>query len=261
LPPLDAFAAAQVRDEYDDDGASPVVRRQVQIRLSDVTGVLDAPRRQDLISVIVCDYAMPGMDGLEFFAQLGDPDIRRVLLTALCDEQRAVQAFNRGLIHQFVHKADAAGPRGLEAVLGAQVREFFRSRSAHLAAALALGPGGRLLAHHALGPLLERTLHRAGLREFSFAIAPPGFRLRGPDAEAHLLLADAAAFEHAERVVTEIDAPASLLAALRARSVLPTGRDGAPIYEAADDWPSNAVAPQIEAGAGSAPLFWALLAG
>jgi CheY-like chemotaxis protein len=257
LPALDAFAAARVRDEFDDDGPLPVVRRQVEIELAAVTGVLDAPARHELISVIVCDYAMPVMDGLEFFGRSAEPNTRRVLLTALCDEHRAVQAFNRGAIHHFVHKADAAGPRGLEAMLGEQARAFFRAHTSHLAAALALGPAGRLLVHPALPRLLQDVMQAGGHREYSFSAAPLGFRLGGGARPASLVLADAGTYARTLRVVGEVEAPQALATALRARTILPVGRDGAPIYDAGDAWAAHAIVPQVADGA--EPLHWAVI--
>ena len=47
---------------------------------------------------------MPGMDGLQALAELGDWPGSRVLLTGQADEQVAVRAFNRGLIDQFIPK-------------------------------------------------------------------------------------------------------------------------------------------------------------
>jgi len=261
-PQIDAFGAARVTDELEetvaDGGAgAPVVRRRVEIRVSDVSALLDAPRRGELVSTIFCDYAMPGLDGLAFFERLADVQIRRVLLTAICDERRAVQAFNRGLIHQFVQKADPSGPQGLESVLADQMRAFFRARTTHLAAALALGDSGRLLQHPALEGLLARLVDGRRWNAFAFSVAPPGYRLAGPGGEARLLLADAGMFEHAARVVAEIEGPEDLRAALRARTWMPTGRNGLPLYEAAEEWRDWAVAPAIEAAA--EPLYWAVV--
>lgn len=56
------------------------------------------------ISVIVIDYAMPEMNGLEFCKQLQNSAFKFILLTGEADEKLAVKAFNEGLIHQFIRK-------------------------------------------------------------------------------------------------------------------------------------------------------------
>lgn len=57
-------------------------------------------------SVVVIDYSMPSMNGLEFCASLTNPFIKRILLTGQADTDLAVQAFNAGLIDQFISKKD-----------------------------------------------------------------------------------------------------------------------------------------------------------
>ena len=57
-------------------------------------------------SVVVVDYSMPSMSGLEFCASLTNPYIKRILLTGQADTELAVQAFNAGLIDQFISKKD-----------------------------------------------------------------------------------------------------------------------------------------------------------
>ncbi len=62
------------------------------------------PQRHQLGKTCVIDYAMPGTNGLDVLETLIDWPGSRVLLTGQADEQVAVQAFNRGLIDQFVPK-------------------------------------------------------------------------------------------------------------------------------------------------------------
>lgn len=60
--------------------------------------------RYALTRICVVDYSMPGMDGLQALGELVDWPGARVLLTGQADEQVAVNAFNRGLIDQFIAK-------------------------------------------------------------------------------------------------------------------------------------------------------------
>ena len=63
--------------------------------------------RYQLAQVCVVDYAMPGTDGLKVLTTLLDWPGARVLLTGQADEQVAIQAFNSGLIDQFIPKQTA----------------------------------------------------------------------------------------------------------------------------------------------------------
>lgn len=59
------------------------------------------------ISVIVLDYVMPGMSGLEFARWIKRVDnnlIKILMLTGEADEQLAVEAFNEGIINRFIKK-------------------------------------------------------------------------------------------------------------------------------------------------------------
>jgi len=60
--------------------------------------------RFEFTRVLVVDYSMPGMDGLQVLDELAEWHGARMLLTGQADEQVAVKAFNRGLIEQFVPK-------------------------------------------------------------------------------------------------------------------------------------------------------------
>ncbi len=66
------------------------------------------PDRHALTHVGVSDHMMPGVSGLELFGQLrsGWPGAR-VLLTGQADERVAVEAFNHGLIDQYIAKQSA----------------------------------------------------------------------------------------------------------------------------------------------------------
>lgn len=69
------------------------------------------PARYQLVQTCVIDYAMPGTDGLKVLNTLLDWPGARILLTGQADDQIAIQAFNGGLIDQFIAKQapDIAG--------------------------------------------------------------------------------------------------------------------------------------------------------
>ena len=58
------------------------------------------------VSVIVSDYMMPGMNGIEFLqlAKMAHPEAVRILLTAHGDMSVAMDAINKGEVYKFVTK-------------------------------------------------------------------------------------------------------------------------------------------------------------
>ena len=65
-------------------------------------------------AVIVSDYFMPGMNGIEFLCQVKerDPDTVRMMLTGSADMSTAIQAVNEGNIFQFHPKPCPANTLG-----------------------------------------------------------------------------------------------------------------------------------------------------
>lgn len=61
--------------------------------------------RFHLTSVLIVDYAMPGLSGLELIKKLSAWPGRRILLTGEADAQVAISAFNAGLIQKFIPKS------------------------------------------------------------------------------------------------------------------------------------------------------------
>ncbi|WP_436770591.1 FAD-dependent oxidoreductase [Yinghuangia sp. YIM S09857] len=93
----------------DDPGVSRAVARDLRrryggsyriVRAESAATALDALRelklRGDLVAVLLADYRMPQMNGIEFLEQAADiyPSARRVLLTAYADTNAAIDAIN-----------------------------------------------------------------------------------------------------------------------------------------------------------------------
>ncbi len=77
----------------------------VDIALGGAQG-LEQMAREGPFAVIISDYQMPGMNGLEFLRQVREqaPDAVRVLLTGQADMEGAIAAVNEGHLFQFLLK-------------------------------------------------------------------------------------------------------------------------------------------------------------
>ncbi|CDZ77924.1 response regulator FixJ [Legionella massiliensis] len=92
--------------EYTEAKNCPLTNHTVNLDLTAIHAEIYNPRRFEEISVVVVDYAMPGMDGLEFCRRIENTNIKKILLTGQADEKLAIEAFNQGLIHRYIQKSD-----------------------------------------------------------------------------------------------------------------------------------------------------------
>lgn len=60
--------------------------------------------RTNTISVVIVDYSMPQMDGIEFCKKLAHLPILKIMLTGHADFRLAIDAFNNGIIDRFLVK-------------------------------------------------------------------------------------------------------------------------------------------------------------
>ena len=74
-------------------------------RYTDPVQALDQ-LRQDSVDLIIADYQMPSMDGIEFLAQVKNlqPEVTRILLTGYADKESAIRAINQANLFQYIQK-------------------------------------------------------------------------------------------------------------------------------------------------------------
>lgn len=78
--------------------------RDFDIDVQKIRAAMYHPERFNQIAVVIVDYAMPRLNGVEFFQTLQDMPFKKVLLTGEANEKIAVEAFNQGIIDQFIRK-------------------------------------------------------------------------------------------------------------------------------------------------------------
>lgn len=112
------------------------------------------------ISTIIVDYDMPGMNGLEMCRQITSPHIQKIMLTGAATTDIAVDAFNEGIIDQFIQKDDPDVFSKLQnAVISAQ-EKYFESNTLELMHQLQSEcPEIAILQDHAFVELFEKITH------------------------------------------------------------------------------------------------------
>jgi CheY-like chemotaxis protein len=81
-------------------------KRNLEIDLTKIHEEIYNTKHSEQVAVIIVDYAMPGMTGIEFCKEVRGLPMKKMLLTGEADHTVAVAAFNDGLIDRFLLKSD-----------------------------------------------------------------------------------------------------------------------------------------------------------
>lgn len=211
-------------------------------------------------SVLVIDYSMPQMNGLEFCEAVSDLPCKKILFTGTADEKIAVSAFNRGLIDRYIKKSDAAALDTLELEIAALQRSYFDDKSETLRE-LVLLHHYHFLGDPALATLVQHLKTTMGFVEHYIFPNPTGILFLDKLGKGKLMMIETEQGLYAQyEIARDSDAPPSLLDALLARRVLPffSGANGDGMYsrQVGDGWHRYCAAPQVCQGRET--YYWAL---
>jgi CheY-like chemotaxis protein len=214
--PEQFFSVYQHREEHSFD------HHVIDLNIARIHREVFNDRRFERYSVVVVDYDMPEIDGLEFCRRLGRCSaVRKVLLTGKADEKVAVQAFNEGIIHRFVLKQDPKATTLLQELIREMQEDYFKNIERMMEDALNIGP-----LHFLRDPFFAEVFRKicADLKivEFYLCSSPDGILLLDGDGTVTLLLIcnDEAMRMHYE-VAFDNAAPAALLDELIKGNVVP----------------------------------------
>jgi CheY-like chemotaxis protein len=197
-------------------------------------------------SVLVVDYSMPQMNGIEFCEALCDVPCKKILLTGTADESIAVDAFNRGLIHRYIRKSSDDSLDRLGADILALQRDYFRWPSESLKGLLALHEHG-FVTDPAIEALVEDVRKRFHIVEHYLYPNPAGVLMYDGRGKGYLMILETErSMDSHYEVARDNDAPNSLLTALAERQVIPHfgGGDGMYSPGIGEGWRSYAQSAQ-----------------
>ena len=167
-------------------------------------------------SVLVVDYAMPSINGLQFCEALKDSHIRRAMLTGVADEKLAVQAFNAGLIHRFIPKQKDDPILSVHRFVEELVQEYFNQYTVRLKSALAIDPPA-FLTDPAVAGWVRELMSAHDLVEYYLVGDPPGFLMLKSNGQIwRLAILSPAEVAGQARLAGEFGAPQHLVNALAA---------------------------------------------
>lgn len=85
------------------------------------------------VSVLIIDYYMEGVNGIDVCKKLANHPAKKILLTGGLDTEKiAIEAFNNGIIHRFINKADFNFPNQLRQAIAVLQEAFFQDLTSKL---------------------------------------------------------------------------------------------------------------------------------
>ena len=209
-------------------------------------------------SVLVVDYSMPQMNGVQLCEALRHLPCKKILFTGVADEKVAVDAFNRGLIDRYIKKSDDDALDKLETEIIALQREYFAARTDPLRDMLTLH-NYSFVGDPAFAALVSALLREHAIVEHYVYSNPAGILMYDADGQAQLMVVETETSMNSHyEVACDNDAPQSLLTALRERCIIPWFREGDGMYSQAfaSGWHKYIAPAQVCRGAQN--YYWAL---
>lgn len=78
----------------------------MDIDLNEIRCLLNEEKKFEDIGVLIVDYHMPELTGIELFQKIAHLPIKKILLTGDSDLHKAIDAFNQGIINSYLRKDD-----------------------------------------------------------------------------------------------------------------------------------------------------------
>ncbi len=190
----------------------------VTLRLSEIAAISEAPDHSDKISVVVVDYAMPEMTGVEFCRAVADCKVKRLLLTGKAGLELAVDAFNEGLIESFVLKGAADVGSKIEREVRRLQNLFFKDVAAPITSIKNLHDF-EFFRDKDFCRLFDRLKNELKISEYFLSAFPPGLIIVSRDGKKRLLLVYSKDIMRAQfETALHAEAPSELLSILESKS-------------------------------------------
>lgn len=105
----------------------------VQINMRNLHHEIYSNDRFNDVSVLIIDYHMDEMTGIEVCEALKNHPAKKILLTGSIDKEKiAIEAFNKGIIHRFINKSDANFPILLKQAVSFLKENYFRDLTSEI---------------------------------------------------------------------------------------------------------------------------------
>jgi CheY-like chemotaxis protein len=246
-----------IRVNYDEQNLS-FERRTVAVEIDQIYRIVLNKNRFIRPSVLIVDYAMPQMTGLDFCQAVNAMPYKKILLTGQASETIAIEAFNRSLINRFIKKSDPDALEHLEVEIRSLQKLFFIEES-HTLKDLLVRHSYPFLSDPAMDALIEQLCERYGFVEYYLFPDPVGILFFDINGKATLMVIETEGGLMSQfEVALEQGAPLQLLSGLREMRIVPFFSDTGGMYDESisHEWLSYCLPAEVCHG--TQDFYWAL---
>jgi CheY-like chemotaxis protein len=205
------------RDRTEENDAHQVI----SMRVDAIRSLVHQPARFESVSVVVVDYDMPEINGMEFCRRLSDSSVKKIVLTGKADEHVAVRSFNEGLIDRFIRKHEADAMETLNHAIRDMQDAYFDQAGASVRDALSVSEYA-FLKDGALAAHVKRIFESLGIVEHYLSYQPHGILMFDGAGTGYLLVIHTdETLRGVREIAIEQGAPTGFLAELDAHRSLP----------------------------------------
>lgn len=210
------------------------------------------------VSVLVVDYSMPNMNGIEFCEKINNASIKKILLTGYATPADAVKAFNNNTIHYYLKKNDLNMLQDLEVAINQLQHTYFNELSSSLKTE-AIDSGTPFFADPQLANYFENTCDSLGVTEYYYLTNPSRFALRTRDNGNFfcVIYTEEDIGEHLQ-ILSEESAPKTLYTAIESHRFVPFFQNADGFYEPGIINPTEYIHPAVHI-AGATNYYCAII--
>lgn len=121
---LNGFNQHEVSDQ--------ITHSLVDFNTNNLNHIMNNPDKQNEVALIIADYLMPGINGLELCAALKNKPFKKILLTGHGDYSNAIQALNHKTVDYFLEKSNSDLYRTLLDTISVFINRYFMDMTVHI---------------------------------------------------------------------------------------------------------------------------------
>lgn len=183
------------------------------------------------ISVVVADFSMPSLNGIEFCKKINNPAIKKILLTGHATPSDAVNAFNENIIHYYIKKSDENMLEQLTNAINKLQNAYFQDLTSHIKNE-AVDVNTPFFADAELADYFQKVCSELDVKEYFYLSNPSRFTLQARDGSESLCLiyTEEDIAEHL-KILEDEEAPAELIQRIASRNFIPLFNSEDGFYE------------------------------